>query len=42
MSSKVMANDEEVTGSKIFLNIFLTFKKNTTKHRGTLFEIVKK
>jgi hypothetical protein len=41
MTSKV-TNDEEVTGSKIFFYIFLTFERDTTKHRVTLLENVKK
>jgi hypothetical protein len=42
MTQKVMTNDEEVTGSKIFFAIFGTFGRYVTKFRGTFVENVKK
>jgi hypothetical protein len=33
---------KRLLGQKFFLNIFFTFERDTTKHRGTLLENVKK
>jgi hypothetical protein len=42
MTQKVVTNDEEVTGSKIFFYIFGTFERYVTNLRGTFAENVKK
>jgi hypothetical protein len=43
MAQKVVTNDEEVTGSKkIFVAIFVTFRRYVTNPRGTFVENVKK